>query len=351
MAALEALGADDPARARPRSGRSRRTSRSTASRPAGDLAVRSAWRRRFRHGRARSHRPAPAGQRRAPQRALDAAGHARPRTRHGRRRARVNARRSTARRSEYPSTKNWNFAEALTALVELERRLAGGAHALRRHRQQGGARRRGLRRARQRLRPTRLKPASTWSPRPTTTARGFTHPWVRYFANDGHGVVHDARGHDTGPTTSTWPQLPRRNSAPARPGTAPTCATARPPWSQPPDNCFDEDPRSGLPRTLGIDLNGDPVVSSTSRSPPRNSAPSRARSRPRPATSPPERPRARAGQGLVGAGWKARPPEQFDSLFTQWKTSADSIQQALDGVGALLSAPASSTRPRHVGSR
>lgn len=42
-------------------------------------------------------------------------------------------------------------------------------------------------------------------------------------------------------------------------------------------------------------------------------------------------------QGLVGAGWEGAASEQFNSLFTQWKTSADSIQQALDGISTLLS--------------
>lgn len=41
--------------------------------------------------------------------------------------------------------------------------------------------------------------------------------------------------------------------------------------------------------------------------------------------------------GLVGAGWEGAASEQFNLLFNQWKTSADSVQQALDGISTLLS--------------
>ncbi len=41
--------------------------------------------------------------------------------------------------------------------------------------------------------------------------------------------------------------------------------------------------------------------------------------------------------GLIGQGWEGAASQQFNTLFTQWKTSADSIQQALDGISTLLS--------------
>jgi len=40
---------------------------------------------------------------------------------------------------------------------------------------------------------------------------------------------------------------------------------------------------------------------------------------------------------LVGSGWEGAASQQFNALFNQWKTSADSIQQALDGISTLLS--------------
>src|SRR3954454_5857620 len=40
--------------------------------------------------------------------------------------------------------------------------------------------------------------------------------------------------------------------------------------------------------------------------------------------------------GLVGQGWEGAASDQFNQLFTQWKTSADNIQQALDGISSLL---------------
>ena len=49
-----------------------------------------------------------------------------------------------------------------------------------------------------------------------TTARGFTHPWVRLLANDGHGVV--LMPEDATQADHLGAQLPRRNSAPPRPG-------------------------------------------------------------------------------------------------------------------------------------
>lgn len=42
-------------------------------------------------------------------------------------------------------------------------------------------------------------------------------------------------------------------------------------------------------------------------------------------------------QGLVGQGWEGAASEQFNQLFTQWKSSADQIQQSLDGISKLLS--------------
>lgn len=41
-------------------------------------------------------------------------------------------------------------------------------------------------------------------------------------------------------------------------------------------------------------------------------------------------------QGLVGSGWEGAASEQFNQLFTQWKQSADQIQQSLDGISRLL---------------
>jgi WXG100 family type VII secretion target len=41
--------------------------------------------------------------------------------------------------------------------------------------------------------------------------------------------------------------------------------------------------------------------------------------------------------GLVGAGWEGAASEQFNALFTQWKTGADQVQEALHGISQLLS--------------
>ncbi len=41
-------------------------------------------------------------------------------------------------------------------------------------------------------------------------------------------------------------------------------------------------------------------------------------------------------QGLVGSGWEGAASQQFNDLFTQWKTSADGVQKSLDGIGQLL---------------
>ena len=40
--------------------------------------------------------------------------------------------------------------------------------------------------------------------------------------------------------------------------------------------------------------------------------------------------------GLVGAGWEGAASTQFHTLFTQWKTGADQVQQALHGISQLL---------------
>lgn len=40
--------------------------------------------------------------------------------------------------------------------------------------------------------------------------------------------------------------------------------------------------------------------------------------------------------GLVGQGWEGAASGQFATLFQQWKTSADQMQEALQGIGTLL---------------
>ena len=40
---------------------------------------------------------------------------------------------------------------------------------------------------------------------------------------------------------------------------------------------------------------------------------------------------------LVGAGWEGAASAQFEALFTSWKQGADQVQQALHGIGSLLS--------------
>lgn len=40
--------------------------------------------------------------------------------------------------------------------------------------------------------------------------------------------------------------------------------------------------------------------------------------------------------GLVGQGWEGAASAQFDALFNQWKTSADSLLESLNGISTLL---------------
>lgn len=40
--------------------------------------------------------------------------------------------------------------------------------------------------------------------------------------------------------------------------------------------------------------------------------------------------------GLVGAGWQGAASAQFNTLFTQWKSGSDQVQQALHGISQLL---------------
>lgn len=40
--------------------------------------------------------------------------------------------------------------------------------------------------------------------------------------------------------------------------------------------------------------------------------------------------------GLVGAGWEGAASTQFSTLFQQWKTGADQVQEALNGISQLL---------------
>lgn len=40
--------------------------------------------------------------------------------------------------------------------------------------------------------------------------------------------------------------------------------------------------------------------------------------------------------GLVGQGWEGAASGQFSQLFQQWKTSADQMQEALQGISGLL---------------
>ena len=40
---------------------------------------------------------------------------------------------------------------------------------------------------------------------------------------------------------------------------------------------------------------------------------------------------------LVGAGWVGAASQQFNALFTQWKTGADQVQEALHGISQQLS--------------
>lgn len=44
--------------------------------------------------------------------------------------------------------------------------------------------------------------------------------------------------------------------------------------------------------------------------------------------------------GLVGAGWEGGASQQFNELFQQWKTGADQVQEALNGIGRQLSGAA-----------
>lgn len=40
--------------------------------------------------------------------------------------------------------------------------------------------------------------------------------------------------------------------------------------------------------------------------------------------------------GLVGSDWQGAASAQFNSLYTQWHTSAGQLQQALQGIAQLL---------------
>lgn len=40
--------------------------------------------------------------------------------------------------------------------------------------------------------------------------------------------------------------------------------------------------------------------------------------------------------GLVGAGWEGAASSQFHTLFNEWKTGADQVQNALHGISQLL---------------